>query len=116
MPSPSGASVGGWHPLARLTLKVQFDGHTAFYKDSDLVELSSGSVQIVMGGTLHSDRTALDMGPSEDLVVNTAPEWSSTLPCVTDFNAPALTGKRLAVTLTPVLTEERIVMRITDGN
>jgi hypothetical protein len=70
-----GSLGAGWHPLAWLTLKVQFDGHTAFYKDSDLVELSAGSVQIVMGGTLHfSDRTALDIGVSEDLVVKTAPD------------------------------------------
>jgi hypothetical protein len=70
-----GSLGAGWHPLAWLTLKVQFDGHTAFFKDSDLVELSSGSVQIVMGGTLHfSDRTALDIGVSEDLVVKTAPD------------------------------------------
>ncbi len=70
-----GSLGAGWHPLAWLTLKVQFDGHTAFYKDSDLVELSSGSVQVVMGGTLHfSDRTALDIGVSEDLVVKTAPD------------------------------------------
>jgi len=70
-----GSLGAGWHPLAWLTLKVQFDGHTAFYKDSDLVELSSGSVQIVMGGTLYfSERTALDIGVSEDLVVKTAPD------------------------------------------
>ena len=70
-----GSLGAGWHPLAWLTLKVQFDGHTAFYKDSDLVELSAGSVQIVMGGTLHfSDRTSLDIGVSEDLVVKTAPD------------------------------------------
>jgi hypothetical protein len=70
-----GSLGAGWHPLAWLTLKVQFDGHTAFYKDSDLVELSSGSVQIVMGGTLHfSDQTSLDIGVSEDLVVKTAPD------------------------------------------
>jgi hypothetical protein len=70
-----GSLGAGWHPLAWMTLKVQLDGHTAFYKDSDLVELSSDSVQIVTGGTLHfSDRTALDIGISEDLVVKTAPD------------------------------------------
>ena len=70
-----GSLGAGWHPPAWLTLKVQFDGHTAFYKDSDLVELSSGSVQIVMGGPLHfSDRTAFDIGVSEDLVVKTDPD------------------------------------------
>jgi hypothetical protein len=69
-------SIGaGWRPLSWLVLKVQFDGHTAFYKDSDLVELSSDSVQIVMGGSLvFSERTTLDIGVSEDLVVKTAPD------------------------------------------
>jgi hypothetical protein len=65
----------GWHPLPWLTLKVQFDGQTAFYNDSDLVELSSNSMQVVMGGSLHfSESTALEIGVSEDLVVKTAPD------------------------------------------
>jgi hypothetical protein len=70
-----GSLGAGWHPLPWLTLKVQFDGQTAFYKDSDLVELSSNSMQVVMGGSLHfSDSTVLDIGVSEDLVVKTAPD------------------------------------------
>ena len=70
-----GSLGAGWQPLAWLTLKVQLDGHTAFYRDSDLAELGSGSVQAVMGGTLHvSGRTALDIGVAEDLVVKTAPD------------------------------------------
>ncbi len=70
------ASLGaGWRPLSWLVLKVQFDGHTAFYKDSDLVEVSSNAVQIVTGGSwVFSERTALDIGVSEDLVVKTAPD------------------------------------------
>ena len=65
----------GWRPLSWLSLKVQFDGHTAFYRDSDLVELGSNSVQAVMGGTLHfSERTALDIGIAEDLIVKTSPD------------------------------------------
>jgi len=69
-------SVGaGWRPLQWLTLKVQFDGHTAFYRDSDLVELGSNAVQAVMGGTLHfSERTALDIGVAEDLIIKTSPD------------------------------------------
>lgn len=69
-------SVGaGWRPLQWLTLKVQFDGHTAFFRDSDLVELGSNAVQAVMGGTLHfSERTALDIGVAEDLIVRTSPD------------------------------------------
>ena len=70
-----GSLGAGWSPLSWLALKVQFDGHTAFYRDSDLVELSSNSVQLVMGGTLYfSDRTSLDIGVSEDLVIKTAPD------------------------------------------
>jgi hypothetical protein len=70
-----GSAGVGWHPLVWLTLKVQLDGHTAFYRDSDLVELDSASVQAVMGGTLHfSESTALDIGVAEDLVVRTAPD------------------------------------------
>lgn len=70
-----GSLGAGWQPLAWLTLKVQLDGHTAFYRDSDLVELGSGSVQAVMGGTLHvSEGTALDIGVAEDLAVRTAPD------------------------------------------
>jgi hypothetical protein len=69
-------SVGaGWRPLQWLTLKVQLDGHTSFYRDSDLSELGSDSVQAVMGGTLHfSERTALDLGVAEDLIIKTSPD------------------------------------------
>ncbi|NPV04657.1 MAG: DUF3187 family protein [Syntrophaceae bacterium] len=70
-----GSLGAGWQPLAWLTLKVQLDGHTAFYRDSDLAELGSASVQAVLGGTLHvSERTALDIGVAEDLAVKTAPD------------------------------------------
>ncbi len=70
-----GSLGAGWQPLAWLTLKVQLDGHTAFYRDSDLAELGSASVQAVMGATLHvSERTALDIGVAEDLAVGTAPD------------------------------------------
>ena len=70
-----GSAGAGWRPLQWLTLKVQLDGHTAFYRDSDLDELDSVSVQAVMGGTLHfSERTALDLGVAEDLVVKTSPD------------------------------------------
>jgi len=70
-----GTLGAGWTPLRRLTLRVQFEGHTPFYRDSDLVEFDSASVQVVTGGTLSfTDRTALDIGVSEDLAVKTAPD------------------------------------------
>lgn len=69
-------SVGaGWKPLSRLVLKVQFDGQTAFYRNSDLDELSSFSVQVIAGGSiLFSEKIALEIGLSEDLIIITAPD------------------------------------------
>ncbi len=70
-----GSAGAGWRPLQWLTLKVQLDGHTSFYRDSDLSELGSDSVQAVMGGTLHfSERTALDIGVAEDVIIKTSPD------------------------------------------
>jgi hypothetical protein len=65
----------GWSPWRRITLKIQANGHTPFYKDSDLRELSASSVQLIMGGTLaFSDRTTLDLAVTEDIIVNTSPD------------------------------------------
>lgn len=70
-----GSLGAGWKPLSWLALKVQFDGQTAFYKDSDLDELSSHSVQVIAGGSLlFSEKIALEIGLSEDLIVKTAPD------------------------------------------
>lgn len=56
-----------------VTLKVQFDGHTDFFRHTDLPQLGAASVQVVMGGTvLLSARYALDLSVSEELVHNTA--------------------------------------------
>jgi hypothetical protein len=65
----------GWSPLDWLTLKVQTDGHTSFYTGSNLEQVNSGSLQITGGGTIGFTKdTLLDIGVSEDLVVNTAPD------------------------------------------
>lgn len=70
-----GSGGAGWKPLSWLVLKVQFDGQTAFYKNSDLDELSSPSVQVIAGGSiLFTEKIALEIGLSEDLVVKTAPD------------------------------------------
>lgn len=64
----------GWQPLSWLALKLQVDGHTAFY-DSGLTELGDPSAQLLMGGTLELPaNTKLDIAVSEDIVVNTAPD------------------------------------------
>lgn len=70
-----GSLGAGWNPLPWLVLKVQFDGQTPFYKDSDLKELDSNSVQVITGGSLRlSERSALEIGVSEDLTVGTSPD------------------------------------------
>jgi hypothetical protein len=64
----------GWQPLAHLALKLQFDGHTAFY-NSAIDQLGDFSVQLLMGGTLGiPGDLLLDLAVSEDLIVGTAPD------------------------------------------
>ena len=65
----------GWSPVRWIAFKVQANGHTSFYKDSDLRELNHHSIQLTMGGTLaFSDRVSLDLGVTEDVIVKTSPD------------------------------------------
>jgi hypothetical protein len=65
----------GWSPLEWLALKVQADGHTSFYNGSDLVQVNGGSVQLTTGGTIGFTKdTFLDVGISEDVVVDASPD------------------------------------------
>jgi hypothetical protein len=65
----------GWSPLEWLALKIQADGHTSFYSGSDLVQVNGGSVQLTTGGTIGFTRdTFLDVGISEDVVVDASPD------------------------------------------
>ena len=65
----------GWSPTEWIAFKVQTSGHTPFYKESELRELSNGALQLITGGTLYfSPRTSLDIGVSEDIAVNTSPD------------------------------------------
>ncbi len=69
-------SIGlGWTPLNRLTFKIQIDGHTAFFEDSDLKQLDSASAQLATGGTIKlADDLSLDLCVVEDIIVDTAPD------------------------------------------
>jgi len=70
-----GSLGGGWAPNRWLSLKMQTDFHTPFYKHSDLDELSAFAVQLVLGGTVGiTEKTALDIGITEDLRVKTSPD------------------------------------------
>jgi hypothetical protein len=65
----------GWSPLSWLALKVQADAHTSFYTGSSLEQVNSGSVQLISGGTIgFTDDTFLDIGVSEDVLLDTAPD------------------------------------------
>jgi len=65
----------GWCPLEWLLFKMQINGHTPFFKDSELKELNSNSAQLLMGGTLKiSEHTELDIGVFEDIIVKTSPD------------------------------------------
>jgi hypothetical protein len=69
-------SIGiGWRPLDRLVLKLQTDAHTPFFRNSDLCELSANAAHLVIGGTVALAKgLTLDIGVSEDILVNTAPD------------------------------------------
>lgn len=57
-----------------MTLKVQLDGHSAFY-NSALNNLGSNSLQINMGGTIQfSNKVALDISVLEDIITSTIPD------------------------------------------
>ncbi len=65
----------GWAPADWIAFKVQVDANTPLYSDSALRELGDGAVQLVVGGTLGlTGSTSLDLGVTEDIAVNTAPD------------------------------------------
>jgi hypothetical protein len=81
-----GTVGAGWSPLDALALKFQFSAHSPFYRGSDLVELDAFSTLLVVGGTIaFSDKTALDIGVSEDVAVDRSPDISFHLGLATRF-------------------------------
>ena len=70
-----GSLGAAWKAFSSLALKIQLDGHTPFYKRTDLRELGDPSIQLLLGGTLAlPGETMLDLGVSEDIAVDTAPD------------------------------------------
>lgn len=65
----------GWGPAEWISFKFQLNGHTAFYRNSSLTELSDNSLMLVVGGALKLPGDyLLDIGVSEDVAVATAPD------------------------------------------
>lgn len=69
-------SIGiGWMPLSWIDFKLQLDGHTSFYNNSELTQINSSSLQLGIGGSLHfSERVSLDLAVVEDVIVDSAPD------------------------------------------
>lgn len=71
-----GTLGAGWKPLDAVEFKLQLDGHTPFYKNSDMPQLADASLQLAMGGAILISRsTALDIAVTEDIVTDTAPDF-----------------------------------------
>ncbi len=65
----------GWGAAEWISFKVQLNGHTPLYHDSDLDELSQHSLMLTGGGAvLLPGGYLLDIGVSEDIAVATAPD------------------------------------------
>lgn len=70
-----GALGIGYSPADWITLKIQTNAHTSFYRDSDLKQINSASAQLTIGGALvFSAKTSLDIGLTEDIIIVTSPE------------------------------------------
>ena len=64
-----------FRPSSWIEFKIQTNAHTSFYSDSDLREINSPSAQLTVGAALHfSPGTSLDIGVTEDIVVDTSPD------------------------------------------
>jgi len=65
----------GWEWVSWLALQLQFDGHTAFFRDSTLCPLDTESIQITVGGVFDlPGGYRVDLGIVEDLLPTTAPD------------------------------------------
>ncbi len=63
----------GWQPGPNFGLQLQFDGHSPFYRHSQLKELDGFAGQLAIGGSLSLGRKSLlELALVEDIVVDTA--------------------------------------------
>ena len=64
-----------WGPTDWIAFKVQLDGHSPLYEDSAMDELDAPAALLTLGGTLGLPADLdLDLGVTEDVAVNTAPD------------------------------------------
>ena len=62
-------------PADWIDLKIQVNAHTSFFRDSDLKQINAPSAQLIIGGALNfTPKTSLDIGITEDIIVDTSPD------------------------------------------
>lgn len=69
-------SVGSGAKVSQaITLKLQLDMHSSFYRNSHLVQINANAVQLVMGGDIGlANKAMLDLAVKEDLTINASPD------------------------------------------
>ena len=69
-----GSGAIAWSVSRRVSLKAQFDFHTAMY-DSKLREIGDFTGQLVFGGSIRlTDKASLDISLAEDVITDTSPD------------------------------------------
>lgn len=72
--------------IPMLTLNVQLDAHSPFYRGSEFRQLSAYAIQGLLGGSWEfSPRKYLELSASEDLIVNTSPDFVFNLSLTVPF-------------------------------
>jgi hypothetical protein len=70
-----GTAGFGWSPRDWFALKLQLDTHSALYRDSDMVVLTSTVLQVTGGFSFALPRdTTLDIGISDNIINETSPD------------------------------------------
>lgn len=69
-------SIGSGARISQvITLKLQLDMHSSFYKKSHLKQINANAVQLVMGGNISlTKKSSLDLAIKEDLSINASPD------------------------------------------
>ena len=70
-----GSIGGGAKVWSKVTLKLQLDVHSSLYINSELDQINSNSVQLILGGEIEIDKnTWLDLAVKEDPTVHASPD------------------------------------------
>lgn len=69
-----GSMGAGWRLSPSFRPKMQVDWHSPFYENTDMKQLGSWSAQLTFGAEVLFSGFVLDIGLSEDIVVDTSPD------------------------------------------